>query len=81
MLPKNKDKLRREIDTIYERDHAVRVTLSPREIAYVRKGIRKRRQFEPDTRCTRLYEDKDESDLRVHALYLPEVILRVHRYT
>ena len=32
MLPKNKNKLRKKIDTIYERDHALRVTLSPTEI-------------------------------------------------
>ena len=42
MLPKNKGKLRKKIDSIYERDHAVRVTLSPREIAHIREGILKR---------------------------------------
>ena len=40
MLPKNKSKLRKQIDTIYERDHAVRVTLSPKEIADIRKKNR-----------------------------------------
>ena len=42
MLPKNKNKLRKKIDTIYERDHALRVTLSPTEIDHLLKGIRKR---------------------------------------
>ena len=37
MLPKNKNKLRKKIDTIYERDHALRVTLSPTEINDLRK--------------------------------------------
>ena len=42
MLSKNKDKLRKKIDAIYDRDHALRVTLSPTEIDCLLKGIRKR---------------------------------------
>jgi hypothetical protein len=33
LLPTNKDKLCKEIDTIYDREHAVKVTLSPEDIA------------------------------------------------
>jgi hypothetical protein len=33
LLPTNKDKLRKEIDTIYDREHAVTVTLGPADIA------------------------------------------------
>jgi hypothetical protein len=33
LLLTNKDKLRREIDTIYDREHAVRVSLGPADIA------------------------------------------------
>jgi hypothetical protein len=34
LLPINKDKLRNEIQSIYDRDHAVIVTLGPREMAF-----------------------------------------------
>jgi len=33
LLPENKEKLRSEIDAVYDREHAVRVTLTPEEIA------------------------------------------------
>jgi hypothetical protein len=33
LLLTNKDKLRKEIDTIYDREHAVIVTLGPADIA------------------------------------------------
>jgi hypothetical protein len=33
LLPTNKDKLRKGIDTIYDREHAVIVTLGPADIA------------------------------------------------
>ena len=33
LLPTNKVKLRKEIDTIYDREHAVKITLSPADIA------------------------------------------------
>ena len=33
LLPENKEKLRSEIDAIYDREHAVRVTLTPEQIA------------------------------------------------
>jgi hypothetical protein len=33
LLPTNKDKLRKEVDTIYDREHAVMVTLGPADIA------------------------------------------------
>jgi hypothetical protein len=33
LLPTNKDKLRKEIDTIFDRGHTVKVTLSPADIA------------------------------------------------
>jgi hypothetical protein len=35
LLPTNKDKLRKEIDTIYDREHAVKATLGPADIAAV----------------------------------------------
>jgi hypothetical protein len=33
LLPTNKDKLQKEIETIYDREHAVMVTLGPEDIA------------------------------------------------
>jgi hypothetical protein len=33
LLPTNKDKLRKEIETIYDREHAVKVTLGPADLA------------------------------------------------
>jgi hypothetical protein len=36
LLLVNKDKLRNEIQTIYDREHAVTVTLSPQDMAVVR---------------------------------------------
>ncbi len=34
LLPEHKDKLRNEINAIFYRDHTVRVTLSPRDLAF-----------------------------------------------
>jgi hypothetical protein len=36
LLPINKDKLRNEIKSIYDREHAVKVTLGPKDLALVR---------------------------------------------
>ena len=36
LLPENQDKLRNEFESIYDREHVVRITLSPQQIAYAR---------------------------------------------
>jgi len=36
LLPINKDKLRSEVKSIYDREHAVKVTLGPKDLALVR---------------------------------------------
>jgi hypothetical protein len=33
LLPSNKEKLRSEIDTVYDREHAVRIKLTPEQVA------------------------------------------------
>ena len=39
LLPTNKDKLRTEIHTVYDREHAVKVTLSPAEVAAAKMRV------------------------------------------
>jgi hypothetical protein len=36
LLPRNKDKLRNDVRSIYDREHAVKVTLGPKDLALVR---------------------------------------------